>query len=145
MQNWEGVWKSWAWKMLWNYHQGNSENLQHREQAKSGFRCYLYTKAICCRAVREIKSFHTNLFYRMHQTHNNKAVSGTLHFCYAIRTLKSSAANLSVSSQVYPVPSFCLLHVALGNRNHNAKTAQNLSMWLKTSQRNLQKSQNSYC
>lgn len=45
-------------KKLWGYHQGNSANLQHSEQANSGFRCAIYTQRPCvAKHSREEKAF----------------------------------------------------------------------------------------
>lgn len=98
-------------KKLWGYHQGNSENLQHSEQANSVLRCATNTKATRWRAHGGRKTFPSKLCDRMRQRCYNKPISSTCALLGCSWDSEVLCSQLvSVSPQLCPVPSSHLLH-----------------------------------
>lgn len=97
---------------LWGYHLGNSENLQHAEQANSVFRCAINTKAMCREALGGRKTFHIKLCSCMYQKrHNKPIISNTCALLGCSWDSEVFCSQLvSASSQLHPVPSSHLLH-----------------------------------
>lgn len=97
---------------LWGYYRGNSENLQHRKQANSDFRCAIYIqKFMCCKALRRWKAFHTKFYSRLHDRRYKKPLLLVpVHFWDALGTLKPSAASFILyphSDALWHPPTSC--------------------------------------
>lgn len=121
-------------KKLCRYRQGNSENLQHSDQANSGFRCAIYTQRPCvAKHLGEEKPFTQSSAAGRTRNIIINLLLVPVRFWDALGTEVLSRQLLSVLTAlpcaILPPPALCY---HLGNTNCKAEAAQQLSARLKT-------------